>query len=136
MSEFVDTNIFVRVLTGDDPHKAARCLALFQRAQRGEVTLITSESVVAEVAYVLSSRSIYQIPRATIAVALRSLLADPGFRIDHKESVLRALNLWKDTNLDFADCLSVEHVRRADLAGIYSYDRDFDRIPDIRRLEP
>jgi len=64
------------------------------------------------------------------------LLADPGFRIDHKESVLRALDLWQDANLDFADCLSVEHVRRADLAGIYSYDRDFDRVPDIRRLEP
>ena len=136
MSEFVDANIFVRVLTGDDPRKAARCLALFQRAQRSEVTLITSESVVAEVAYVLSSRSTYRIPRATIAVALRSILADPGFQIDHKEFVLRALDLWKDLNLDFADCLSIEHVRRDSLAGIYSYDRDFDRIPGIRRLEP
>ncbi len=136
MSEFVDANVCVRLLTGDDPHEAARCLALFERAQRSEVSLVTSESVVAEVAYVLASRSTYRIPRATVAAALRPLLADPGLQVDHKQSVLQALDLWQDSRLDFADCLSVEHVLRADLDGIYSYDRDFDRVSGIRRLEP
>ena len=37
MSEFVDTNIFIRLLTGDEPPKAARYLALFQQAQHGEI---------------------------------------------------------------------------------------------------
>jgi uncharacterized protein len=133
---FVDANIFVRVLTGDDPQKAARSLALLQRAQQGDVRLITSESVIAEVAYALSSRSLYQVSRPSIAIALRSILADPSIELDHKESVLAALDLWQGSNLDFADCLAVEHVRRAELAGIYSYDRDFDRIPGIHRLEP
>jgi predicted nucleic acid-binding protein len=136
VSEFVDTNIFVRVLTGDDPQKAERSLALFQRAQRGETTLVTSESVIAEVAYVLSSRSLYNVPRSTIAIALQSLIADAGFQIEHKESILRALELWQTANLDFVDCVAVEYVRRSNLAGIYSYDRGFDRIPGILRLEP
>jgi len=56
--------------------------------------------------------------------------------MDYKESVLQALYLWQHSNLDFEDCLSVEHTRRLALEGIYSYDRDFDRISDIRRLEP
>ena len=136
MSEFVDANIFVRFLTGDDPHKATRCIALFERARRGEVSLVTSESVIAEIAYVLSSQRTYRFPRASVATALRPLIADPGIHIDHKETVLRALVLWKDSNLDFADCLSAEHVRRIGCDGIYSYDRDFDRVPGIRRLEP
>jgi predicted nucleic acid-binding protein len=136
VSVFVDANIFVRLLTGDDPQKAARSLALFQRAQRGEFTLVTSESVVAEVGYVLSSRTTYQIARAAIAAALGPLIADPSLHVEHKESILRSLDLWKDSNLDFTDCLSAEQVRRADLDGIYSYDRDFDRIPGVRRLEP
>ena len=106
------------------------------RAQRGDVRLITSESVIAEVAYVLSSRSIYRIPRTTVAVALQSILADPSIELDRKESVLAALDLWQGSNVDFADCLAAEYVRRAELAGIYSYDRDFDRIPGIYRLEP
>jgi uncharacterized protein len=133
---FVDANIFVRILTGDDPQKAARSLALLQRAQQGDVRLITSESVIAEVDYVLASRSLYRVSRTSIAIALRSILADPSIELDHKESVLVALDLWQGSNLDFADCLAVEHVRRSELAGIYSYDRDFDRIPGIHRLEP
>ena len=136
MSEFVDANIFVRFLTGDDPGKAEQCLDLFQRAQRGDATLVTSESVIAEVAYVLGPRSRYQIPGTTIADALRKLILIQSFRIDHKQSVLLALERWKSSNLDFEDCLSAEHVRREGLDGIYSYDRDFDHIPGIRRLEP
>jgi uncharacterized protein len=136
VSEFVDTNIFLRLLTRDDPRKAARCLGLFQRAQRGEVSLVTSESIIAEITFVLSSKATYRLPRVTVATALRPVLANPGLRVDHKGAVLRALDIWEGSNLDFEDCLSVEHVRRADLAGIYSYDRDFDRVPDIRRLEP
>jgi predicted nucleic acid-binding protein len=136
VSVFVDANVFIRLLTGDDPEKAARSLALFKRAQRGELTLVTSESVIAEIAYVLSSRTTYRIARATIAAALGPLVADPSLQIDHKEAILRSLELWKESTLDFTDCLSAEHVRRANLDGIYSYDRDFDRVPDIHRLEP
>lgn len=136
MSAFVDANIFVRLLTGDDPYKAARCFALFESARRGEVSLVTSESVVAEVAYVLASQRTYRIPRDSIVTALRPLLAETYLQVDHKESVLRALDLWRDSKLGFADCLSAEHVRRAHLDGIYSYDRDFDRVPGVRRWEP
>jgi predicted nucleic acid-binding protein len=136
MSEFVDANIFIRYLASDDLDKAERCLLLFQRAQRGEIVLFTSEAVIAEVAYVLGSPARYQIPRPVVANSMQGLISIPGLRVDHKESVLQALDTWGNSRLDFEDCLSVEHVRRAELDGIYSYDRDFDRIPGIRRLEP
>lgn len=135
MSEFVDANIFLRLLTGDDPEKATRCLELFQRANQGELRLHTSESIVAEVVYVLS-RSTYRVPREDVASALAPVLTIPGLRIDHKESVLQALDLWQRSKLDFEDCLSVQHARRLGVDAIYSYDRDFDRLPEVRRLEP
>jgi predicted nucleic acid-binding protein len=135
MSGFIDANVFLRLITADDPEKAAQCLALFQRARRGEVSLYTSESVVAEVVYVLS-RTTYRVPRADVKATLGSALSNPGLRMDAKESVLRALEYWHESNLDFEDCLSAQHVRRLALDGIYSYDRDFDRIPGVRRLEP
>ena len=136
MSALFDANIFVRLLTGDDAAKAARCLALFERARLGEISLITSEAIVAEVAYVLTSPRSYRFPRDVVAAALRPLLSDPGLQIDRKGAVLTALDLWGDSNLDFADCLAASRVQHANLDGIYSYDRDFDRIPGIRRLEP
>jgi predicted nucleic-acid-binding protein len=59
-----------------------------------------------------------------------------GLRIEHKRWLLEALDLYERTNLDFEDCLAVTHVLRARLEGRYSYDRGFDRVATIRRLEP
>ncbi len=136
MSEFVDTNVFIRLLTRDDPVKTQRGLALFQRAERGEIQLVTSETVIAEIVYVLSSPTVYRLPRADIARLLRPVLELKGLRIEHKRSVLAALDGYEQTNLDFEDCLSIEHVRRTRPTGIYSYDRGFDRVAAVRRLEP
>ena len=60
--QFVDTNIFLRHLTNDDPIKAKACFALFQRAQQKKIAITTSESVIAEVVYVLSSsKQVYKL---------------------------------------------------------------------------
>lgn len=67
---FVDANVFIRHLTGDDPRKAQACLALFQQAQRNEVRLTTSETVIAEVVYVLSSKNLYNVTRRDIRALL------------------------------------------------------------------
>ncbi|MDQ3696020.1 MAG: PIN domain-containing protein [Chloroflexota bacterium] len=92
MKACVDANIILRLITGDDPEKAARCFELFQRASRGEVSLYTSEAIVAEIIYVLS-RSIYHVPRDDVATALAPVLANSGLRMDHKGTVLQALDL-------------------------------------------
>jgi predicted nucleic acid-binding protein len=35
---FVDTNIFLRYLTKDDPDKAQACFELFKRAEANQIT--------------------------------------------------------------------------------------------------
>ena len=136
MSECVDANIFVRLLTGDEPEQSQRSLDLFERAARGEVDLWTSEAVVAEVVYVLGSTRLYATPRGVIATRFGAVLVNRGLHLGHKESVLRALRLFGSSNLHFVDCLWIEHARRAGMGGIYSFDQALDRVPDVRRLEP
>lgn len=135
MSDFVDTSVFVRILTKDDPVKFERCLSLLERAERGETRLVTSESVVAEIVYVLSGQ-IYRTARSVIAELLPPLLENRGLTLDHKQSVIEALAIYGESGLDFEDCLSVAHTHRLGLGAIYSYDRHFDRIPSLRRVEP
>jgi len=55
MSEFVDANIFLRLLMNDDLAKADRCGILLANAKDGTVELHTSEAILAEVVYVLRS---------------------------------------------------------------------------------
>jgi predicted nucleic acid-binding protein len=136
VSEFVDTNVFLRVLARDNASRLAASLALFKRAERGEVDLVTSEAIVAEVVYVLSSNVLYKLVRADIVKLLKPMLDIRGLKIDRKPDVLAALNLYETSRLDFEDCLAIAHSMRRTKGRIYSYDRDFDRVSGVQRLEP
>lgn len=136
MSAFVDTNVFIRLLAQDDPTKTERCRELFERAERAELALHTSEAIIAEIVYVLSSRAVYHLPRGDVAYLLRPLLENPGVQIDHKATILAALERYGRLNLDFEDCLAIEHSLRLQLADIYTYDQGFNQAREIRRLEP
>ena len=134
---FVDTNVFLRHLTGDDPAKARACLELFRQAQRGEVNLTTSETVIAEVVYVLASpQAGYGLSRTEIRQRLYPLLLLPGLKLPDRRTYLRALDLYASYAVDFEDALTVAHMERLKVTELYSYDRHFDRVPDIQRLEP
>ena len=134
---FIDTNIFLRYLTNDDPVKAAACLALFQRLDRGLEEATSSEAIIAEVVYVLSARSHYGLNGAEIRARLTPLLALRGLVLSHKRAYLRALDLYADyPELDFEDALTISHMERVGITDLYSYDSDFDPIPSITRHEP
>lgn len=137
MSGFVDTNFFVRLLVQVDREAAQRCFALLQRAERGEVELVTSEAVIAQTVYVLSSPCLYGVPRQEISARFGSVLSGSRVRLVGREAVLNALELYGASNLSFIDCLCVMHARRETPPhGLYSFDRELDRVPGIRRLEP
>jgi predicted nucleic acid-binding protein len=137
VSEFVDTNVIVRLLARDDAEKANRSFELFQRANNGDLTLTTSEAVVAETVFVLASSRLYGTPRGTIARNLGAVLAGTGLRLENKDVILEALAQYGESNLHFVDCLCVAHARRSSsAASIYSYDSGLDRVPGIIRLEP
>jgi predicted nucleic acid-binding protein len=133
---FVDTNIFLRYLTRDDPDKAQACFELFKRAEANQITLTATETVVAEVVYVLSSKRTYNLPRDQIRARLYPLLTLQGLRLPQRQTVLRALDLYVAHEIDFEDALIVAHMQRQAIRDVYSYDRDFDQVPGINRQEP
>lgn len=135
--QFVDTNVFLRHLTGDDPKKAKACFELFQKADRKEVTLTTSEAVIAEMVYVLSSsRQLYTLHREEIRARLYPLLCLPGLRIPHRKVYLRALDLYASYPLDFEDAVTIAQMERQKIKEVISYDHEFDQVPTLKRLEP
>ena len=135
-TQFVDTNIFLRYLTKDDPQKAPACLALFQKAQQNRVRLTTSESVIAETVYLLSSKKVYRLQPQEVKRRLAPLLHLRALKIEHKDTIITALDLYGAYNMDFEDCLSVAHMERQQLKEIYSYGQDFDQVKNIQRRKP
>jgi predicted nucleic acid-binding protein len=136
MTQFVDTNIFLRYLTRDDPTKAEACFRLLERAKTGDVSLTTSESVIAEIVYVLSSPRVYHLSREEVRARLYPLLALEGLKIPDRRKYFRALDLYTLHAIDFEDALTAATVEQSQLDGLYSYDTDFDKVAGVTRLEP
>jgi predicted nucleic acid-binding protein len=133
---FLDTNIFIRYLTQDDPDKAARAYTLFQEVERVDRLVTTTEAVIAEVVYVLASKTLYNVPRPLIAQRLDTILDLRGFRLAYKTVYRQALDRFAATRLDFTDCLIIARMEQTKIATLFSFDRDFDKIPTITRVEP
>ena len=133
---FVDTNVFLRYLTRDDPEKSQACYELFKRCERNEEALLTSEAVVAEIVYVLSSKQLYNLAPEEVRVRLMPLLSLMGLKLPNRNVYLRALELYAAFAIDFEDALAVSHMEHHGLTEIYSYDRDFDRLAHVERIEP
>ncbi len=136
---FIDTNIFLRHLTRDDPSKAEACRELFRQVEQGAVEVWTSDLVVSEVVYVLAAptkRNGYGYSRETIRDGFLPLLSLKGLSLPAKALYPRIFELYVTLKIDFADAYSAALVEASPEAELYSYDADFDQIQGIKRLEP
>lgn len=85
----------------------------------------------------LASPSLYRLSHADIRDRLAPLLNLPGLKLEDKRLCLEALDIFAEhAQLDFADALTIAHMRESAMTEIYSYDRDFDHLPGITRREP
>ena len=132
--KFLDTNIVLRFLLADDVKKASACEALFLRMQSGREVAVASPLVIAEVVWVLEK--FYKHPRGKIVSALVRILSLPGFDVDGKEILMTALGLYEIKNVDFIDAYHAVYATARGLSTIYSYDRDFDKLMGLQRVEP
>jgi predicted nucleic acid-binding protein len=113
----VDTNVVIRLLTGDDPDQAARARALFENE-----TVRLPKTVALESEWVL--RRLYGFDRGGVAAALTALVALPNVRCEDEAAVVAALE-WATSGLDFADALHLASARSA--TAFATFDADLVR---------
>jgi predicted nucleic acid-binding protein len=133
---FIDTDVIIRYLTGDDAVKQRDAATLFERVEAGELILRAPDTVVADAVYVLSSRRLYGIDHGEVQALLTPLVRSPGFRVQNKRALERALQLFGSTNLGFGDAMIIATMELEGARELYSYDTDFDRVSLISRRAP
>lgn len=124
---WLDANVALRFLTGEPEEMARESKDLMGRAERGEVTLVVADLVMAEVVWVL--RSFYRHPMDRIRDTLSAFAAAPGIEAERSEVVTEALDLAADKNVDFVDAYL---ALRAAGSGetVCTFDStDFKRLP-------
>jgi predicted nucleic acid-binding protein len=133
-TRFVDTNIFLRYLTKDNPLKYEKCKEMFKKAMKGEIAITTSGMVIAELVWTLLSY--YKVPKAEVVEKVSVIVGTKNLSIPEKHIVADALVLYARKNIDFVDAYNAVFMRYHGLREIYSYDEDFELIEDIQRREP
>jgi len=133
-SRFIDTNIFLRFLTDDLPEQAERCAALIQRLRDKKEVAQVSALAVAEIIWTLERY--YHLSKREVASKVAPLLRLSAVRVRGKEIFLAALALYAEKNVSFTDAFIAVQMARSGSDEIYSYDRDFDRLEHVTRVEP
>jgi predicted nucleic acid-binding protein len=130
----IDANVILRYLTDEPRGPADRAAALFRAVDAGGCSVILEDVVLAEVVWTLAS--FYRMAKSEIAVALLKLVGADGILSADKETLQLALVLFHEKNLDFADALLAARALQMGENAVYSFDRDFERVPGLTRYEP
>ena len=123
----VDTNVVVRLLTGDDPKQAAAARSLFAA---GPIWI--AKTVLLETGWVL--RSLYGFEESAICDAFTKLLGLKNVQVEDESSLAAALTLTA-SGIELADAMHLSS--RPPGAKFVSFDKAFVKrairagVPDI-----
>ena len=124
---FVDTNYFVRFFVADDEQQTEHAIALFQRAEAGNVKLMTLSHVLFELAWTLSRR--YKVSKTGVIERLEAIMAMPNLFVPDREIVNEALIRAKLTDSEFADSYIVTAAERAGANNVATFNaKHFTRL--------
>lgn len=130
----IDANVLIRFVRADHPQQSPASRALIERVSNGDVEVFLPEIALCDTVWTL--QSYYKLSRRDIAQFALDLMALNGVRMARKPVARRAAVLYGETSVDFSDALIVAEMLHDDRRAIYSYDRDFDRLAGISRMEP
>lgn len=123
---WVDTSVIVRYLVSDVPTLAAAAAQIIESKE----TMLVSEVVLAETAFVLSS--VYRIPRSDVVDALLGLVQRRNIRLARlpKTLLAEALRLCRaSSRVSIVDALLWAQAQTAGQRRIYTLDRRFPAYP-------
>lgn len=135
---FVDASVFVhaylrprRELKAHERTIKANARRIVARINDGE-EVVTSTIHASEIANVLEG----WMPLADAMAVQQGLCTRDSVRIlpTAKDDMLEALAISSEAGLGLSDALAIALMREEELREVYSFDRDFDRLPEIKRV--
>jgi predicted nucleic-acid-binding protein len=123
----VDTNVLVRLITGDNEDQVAAAEAFVRNGAW------VSHLVLAEVTWVL--RTGYNQGHHAVASAIEMLLNQEQLTIQDADVAAAALLQYrKKPSLGFSDCLVLEIARKAGHLPLCTFDNALSKLPGAERL--
>ena len=129
----IDANIFLEVLL--EQEKSENCKAFLRKVLEGNISAIVSSFTIDSI---ILSMTRNNIKKEKIRLFLLSLSKYKGLRI-YQVSIkdrINSLDLMSKYNLDYEDALILQSAISLKFTKIISFDKHFDKIKEIKRVEP
>ena len=129
----VDTNVFLEVMLGQE--KADVCERVLRKFCSGELNGVVIDFAIDTIVIILEN---YGKGWSEIRTFLSSILGYKGLRVRFSSLLDRimATNHMREYGLDFDDALALQAMKENGIEYIVSYDKDFDKVPHVKRIEP
>jgi predicted nucleic acid-binding protein len=132
-SAYADANVFIALLVGPGHPLHEPSLSMFRRVAEGDLVLLVTPVIVAELVYV--GQSLLGWTRRMATVRLGELLSADGLIVAEAPTIQRALLLYAERpKLDFADAYLAAAALEVGPQAVASFDRGLDAVEGVRRL--
>ena len=128
----LDTNILVRLITDDDPERAAAAQRLIETECGPERPGFINMVVLCELAWTLDRR--YSFGRGAIADTIEALIRVPSLRVQRDDLIWKAAKTYRDARCDFADVVISLVNEESGCAVTATFDRKAAGLDTFRLL--
>jgi predicted nucleic-acid-binding protein len=125
----LDTNVLIRYLIQDDRQQTREASKFISQFADSEGALFLPTSVVLEMEWVL--RSAYEFSKEPVIEILIGLLETREISFQDEASIERAIFLYRENNVDFADCLHVATAYTYNELPLMTFDKKATRVEGI-----
>lgn len=133
MTVFIDTAVFMYAAGSEHPLRDG-CRDVLRTARAGTLAAVTSAEVVQEILHRFTGTSRHD-DGVRLAQSVLSLFG-PVLAIDHDIAARTTALARRHADARARDLVHVATCLAHDLEAIVSPDANFDRIGDVRRIEP
>lgn len=123
----LDTNVLVRFLTQDDPAQAKKANDLIETAAARGERLHLDVIVLCELVWVLQSA--YGFDKPTVVDVLDKILSAAQFSVSDRNSLRRALTVYRRESGDFSDYAIGLRNQHAGCSDTVTFDRTLGPSP-------
>ena len=129
----IAANIFLELLL--EQKNSGRCRTFMNKTAKGEINAVVSDFTIDSVILVMSN---HKVSKEEMKEFINKLINSKGIAI-YSVSMrdrLQAINIMGRYGLDYEDSVILQTALSTKSKEIMSFDRHFDKISGIKRIEP
>lgn len=130
---FIDTNVFLRFFVRDVESLYVKAEELFEKTEKGQLKLETSDIVIAEIVWVLESY--YGFSKSEIKEVIETILETKNLKVANHSRVKEAIDLYSSGKMDFIDAYNIAYIKAKDFKKVATFDvKHFKNIEDVSNI--